>query len=139
MAPKIKKRDVPNPGLRDSDVMYLAIKRLTAVADKMAKLEYDEDLDRLMEEANAFFDWAVYNIASRDKQKRLDVKDDVAAMQERMVSGNPESTPESTKPYPLRHVYIHRPEGDGICRTCGKPASDSIHVDPSPINGGERP
>lgn len=53
------------PAIRDSDLIYLSIKRLEAIAQKMTKLEYDEALDRMMTEAIEMFEWAAYNIKRR--------------------------------------------------------------------------
>lgn len=55
-----------SPPVRDSDLMYLAIRKLEAVAEKMARLEYDEKLDELLREADEWFDWAAYNINKRE-------------------------------------------------------------------------
>lgn len=54
-----------SPPVRDSDLIYLAIKRLEVVADKMMRLEYDETLDQLMQEAADWFEWAAWNMAER--------------------------------------------------------------------------
>ncbi len=54
-----------SPPVYDSDLIYLAIKRLEAVAEKMQKLEYDDELDTMMERAAEWFEWAAYNITKR--------------------------------------------------------------------------
>lgn len=56
-----------SPPVYDSDLIYLAIKRLEAVAEKMQKLEYDAELDTMMERAAEWFDWAAYNITKRNR------------------------------------------------------------------------
>jgi hypothetical protein len=61
-----EQRERKSPPLKDSDIMWLAIRKLEAVAAKMEKLEYDEALDALMESANAWFEWAAFNMARRD-------------------------------------------------------------------------
>lgn len=53
------------PAIRDSDLIYLAIKRLEAVAFKMQRYEYDAELDRMMTSAIEMFEWAGHNIARR--------------------------------------------------------------------------
>lgn len=53
------------PLIRDSDVIYLAVKRLDAIAGKMQRLEYDEKLDEMMREAADLFEWAALNISRR--------------------------------------------------------------------------
>lgn len=55
----------PAPAIRDSDLIYLSIKRLEAIADKMQRFQYDEELDRLMQECIEMFEWAGYNIKRR--------------------------------------------------------------------------
>lgn len=54
------------PVIRDSDLIYLAIKRLEAVAAKMQRLEYDAELDTMMERAAELFQWAAWNMANRN-------------------------------------------------------------------------
>ena len=54
-----------SPPVTDSDLMFLAIKRLERVAEKMMAKQYDEELDDLMATAAEWFDWAEYNIARR--------------------------------------------------------------------------
>ena len=53
------------PAIKDSDLLYLSIKRLEACADKMAKLEYDGELDRMMASAMELFEWVAWNMANR--------------------------------------------------------------------------
>lgn len=53
------------PAIKDSDLIYLTIKRLEAVAGKMAQLEYDSELDQMMESAIELFDWVAWNMANR--------------------------------------------------------------------------
>lgn len=53
------------PMVRDSDVIYLAVKRLEAAADKMTRLEYDANVDRLLKEAAELLEWVAYNIGKR--------------------------------------------------------------------------
>jgi hypothetical protein len=55
-----------SPAFRDSDVIYLCIKRLEAVAQKMSRLEYDDELNTLMVEAGEWFDWLSQNVAARE-------------------------------------------------------------------------
>ena len=64
-----------SPPVRDSDIMWLAIKRLTAVAEKMQKREYDAELDELMATAAEWFEWAAWNI-NRRAGKDVPVSDD---------------------------------------------------------------
>lgn len=60
------------PPVHDSDLMWLAIKRLKSVARKMERLEYDEELEQLMRKAAEWFEWASYNIARRAGVTALD-------------------------------------------------------------------
>ncbi len=53
------------PQIRDSDVIYLAVKRLEEIARKMQRLEYDDKLDQMMVEAAELFTWAAENIVRR--------------------------------------------------------------------------
>jgi len=53
------------PAIKDSDLIYLTVKRLEAVAAKMAKLEYDAELDKMMSSAVELFEWAAWNIEHR--------------------------------------------------------------------------
>lgn len=55
------------PRMRDSDVIYLAIKRLEEVARKMQRLEYDDKLDQMLAEAAEFFTWMTSEIQSRQE------------------------------------------------------------------------
>ena len=57
-----------SPPVQDSDLIYLAIKRLERVAEKMQRFEYDEELERLMIIAGEWFEWAAYNIARRSEE-----------------------------------------------------------------------
>lgn len=54
-----------SPPVHDSDIIYLAIKRLERVAEKMMRFEYDDELDRHMDAAAEWFDWAAYNMTRR--------------------------------------------------------------------------
>lgn len=56
-----------SPPVYDSDLIYLAIKRLEAVAEKMQRLEYDDELNKMMERAAEWFEWAAYNMAQRNE------------------------------------------------------------------------
>lgn len=58
--------DRESPSVRDSDVIYLAIKRLEAVANKMMLRQYDSELDALMKEASDWFEWAALAIGKRE-------------------------------------------------------------------------
>ncbi len=58
-------REIDSPPVTDSDIIWLAIKRLEAVAVKMQKLEYDDELDELMKVADEWFSWAAFNINRR--------------------------------------------------------------------------
>lgn len=66
-----------SPPVTDSDIMYLAIKRLERVAEKMMKLEYDDELDRLMNAADEWFSWAAYNMNRRNGVAVPEGDDDV--------------------------------------------------------------
>lgn len=58
-------REPEQPAIRDSDLIYLSIKRLEAVAEKMAKLEYDAELDRMMSSAMEMFEWVAWCMENR--------------------------------------------------------------------------
>ncbi len=57
------------PQIRDSDVIYLAVKRLEEIARKMQRLEYDDKLDQMMVEAAELFTWATENIVRRQTEE----------------------------------------------------------------------
>lgn len=86
-----------SPPVKDSDLIWLAIKKLEAVAVKMTNHEYDEQLDELFNDAANWFEWAAFNIAKRNG----DVVDDIdidpferaAIIAETMIgsNGNPAS------------------------------------------------
>jgi len=88
-----------SPPVSDSDIIWLAIKRLEAVAVKMQKLEYDEELDKLMNLASEWFDWAAFNIARRNGQPEMPVDADpferAAIIAETLMSGNEPADPET--------------------------------------------
>lgn len=73
------------PALRDSDLMYLAVKRLEAIADKMAKHEYDDALDAMMLEAADLFGWAAHNIAGRKPFDRHKIGIDRVALNDQLT------------------------------------------------------
>lgn len=54
--------DVQPPALRDSDLMYLAVKRLERIAEKMQRLEYDSELEAHMRDLD---EWFQYILAQR--------------------------------------------------------------------------
>ena len=55
-------KDIQPPALRDSDLMYLAVKRLERVAEKMQRLEYDSELEAHMRDLD---EWFQYILAKR--------------------------------------------------------------------------
>lgn len=45
------------PRMRDSDVIFLIVKRLDQVATMMTRYEYGPELDRLVEESAEMLEW----------------------------------------------------------------------------------
>jgi hypothetical protein len=54
------------PAIHDSDLIFLAIKRLERVAEKMQRFEYDNELDMHLSRAEEMFAWAAWNMANRN-------------------------------------------------------------------------
>lgn len=52
-----------SPPLRDSDLMYLCIRQLERVAERMARYDYGPELRQDMQRAVEWFEWAAYNYA----------------------------------------------------------------------------
>ena len=56
---------VEAPKMRDSDLIFLMVKRLEQVAVKMTRYEYDQELEDLMSESAEIFEWMAANINRR--------------------------------------------------------------------------
>lgn len=57
--------DQEGPRLKDSDLVFLAIKRMERVAEKMQKFEYDDELNRHLEDADTWLQYLAKIIESR--------------------------------------------------------------------------
>lgn len=53
------------PKMRDSDVIYLLVKRLDQVAGMMTRYEYGPEMDRLVEESSEMFLWLASHMEAR--------------------------------------------------------------------------
>lgn len=54
------------PSLRDSDLVFLAIRRMERVAEKMQKFEYDDELKRHIADADEWLQYLQWIIESRE-------------------------------------------------------------------------
>ena len=57
------------PRLRDSDLVYLGIRRMERVAEKMQKLEYDSELEQHMNDASEWMEYLMRLIKWREGQR----------------------------------------------------------------------
>lgn len=65
-----------SPPVKDSDIIWLCIKKLEAAAARMTNLQYDETLENLLNEASEWFGWAAFNISGRSAEQVEDVEID---------------------------------------------------------------
>jgi hypothetical protein len=56
------------PSLRDSDIIFIAVKRLERAAEMMQKFQYDIELEEHLEKAGELLAWVGWSMSQRGEK-----------------------------------------------------------------------